>query len=88
MIRRYYSSRVRFEFKEKNGDSPVTYVVIEAEEALHSLPTPFMVRRPTRRNRDSALLPDQFFWVLDPIDGTSSFVGKDMRFWNTSCFRL
>lgn len=43
---------------------------------MPSLPTPFMVRRSIRLNRDNVLLPDLFIWILDPIDGTSSFVKR------------
>uniref|UniRef100_K4B0G5 Uncharacterized protein n=1 Tax=Solanum lycopersicum TaxID=4081 RepID=K4B0G5_SOLLC len=64
VVRKYYSNAARFQFREKDGDGPVTCADVEAEETGW-------------HNRDNALLPDQFIWVLDPIDGTSSYVGKD-----------
>ncbi|KAH0776252.1 hypothetical protein KY290_007663 [Solanum tuberosum] len=39
IIRKFCSSRVRFVFREKNGDGPVTCIDIEAEEAIVSLIT-------------------------------------------------
>lgn len=94
IIRKYYSGRVRFVFREKNVDGPVTCVDIEAEEAMVSLITNALPSHSIygEETNPAQLLQcpscDQCIWVLDPIDGTSSFVGKDMRIWNTSCFRL
>ncbi|XP_049391707.1 bifunctional phosphatase IMPL2, chloroplastic-like [Solanum stenotomum] len=66
VVRKYYSNAARFQFREKDGDGPVTCA--DRSGASH---------KTGWHNRDYALLPDQFIWVLDPIDGTSSFVGKD-----------
>lgn len=83
IIRKYYSTGVRFKFTEKNGDGPVTCVDIEAEEAMvtvitNAFPSHSIYGEETGwHNRDNSLIPNQFIWVLDPIDGTSSFVGKD-----------
>ncbi|KAH0782897.1 hypothetical protein KY290_002495 [Solanum tuberosum] len=57
--------------------------VVQAEQAIVSVileefPSHSIYGEETGwHNRDYALLPDQFIWVLDPIDGTWSFVGKD-----------
>ncbi|KAK4739108.1 hypothetical protein R3W88_002805 [Solanum pinnatisectum] len=49
----------------------LTQIVNKAADAAAEVFPSFL------KNRDNALLPDQFIWVLDPIDRTSSFVGKD-----------
>ncbi|KAL3349424.1 hypothetical protein AABB24_022514 [Solanum stoloniferum] len=83
VVRKYYSNAARFQFREKDGDGPVTCADVEAEQAIVSVileefPSHSIYREETGwHNRDNALLPDQFIWVLDPIDGTSNFVGKD-----------
>ncbi|XP_049352146.1 bifunctional phosphatase IMPL2, chloroplastic-like [Solanum verrucosum] len=66
VVPKYYSNAARFQFREKDGDGPVTCA--DRSGASH---------KTGWHNRDYALLPDQFIWVLDPIDGTSCFVGKD-----------
>ncbi|OIT27173.1 PREDICTED: bifunctional phosphatase IMPL2, chloroplastic-like [Nicotiana attenuata] len=83
VVRKYYSNAARFQFREKDGDGPVTCADVEAEQAvvsviLEAFPSHSIYREETGwHNRDNALLPNQFIWVSDPIDGTSSFVGKD-----------
>lgn len=83
VVRKYYCNAARFQFREKDGDGPVTCADVEAEQAivsviLEAFPSHSIYGEETGwHNRDNAFLPDQFIWVLDPIDGTSSFVGKD-----------
>ncbi|WMV11792.1 hypothetical protein MTR67_005177 [Solanum verrucosum] len=83
VVRKYYSNAARFQLREKDGDGPATCADVEAEQAIVSVileefPSHSIYGEETGwHNRDYALLPDQFIWVLDPIDGTSSFVGKD-----------
>ncbi|KAK4339536.1 hypothetical protein RND71_040998 [Anisodus tanguticus] len=70
-------------FREKDGDGPVINADVEAEQAISSIvleafPSHSIYGEETGwHNYDNALLKDQYIWVLDPIDGTSSFVGKD-----------
>ncbi|PHT41127.1 hypothetical protein CQW23_19981 [Capsicum baccatum] len=83
VVRKYYSNAARFQFREKDGDGPVTCAGVEAEQAIVSVildafPSHSIYGEETGwHNKDNACFLDQFVWVLDPIDGTSSFVGKD-----------
>jgi len=73
IIRRYYRSQL--EVIRKADDSPVTRADVEAEQAIRSILQSafpdhgFYGEETGRSDRDS-----EFLWLVDPIDGTKSFI--------------
>lgn len=73
IIRRYYRSQL--EVVRKADDSPVTRADVEAEQAIRSILQSafpdhgFYGEETGRSDRDS-----EFLWLVDPIDGTKSFI--------------
>lgn len=73
VIRHYY--RRQLEVVRKADDSPVTRADVEAEQAIRSILQErfpehgFYGEETGRSDRDSA-----FLWLVDPIDGTKSFI--------------
>jgi histidinol-phosphatase len=73
VIRYYY--RTQLEVERKADDSPVTRADVESERAIRSLLESrfpghgFYGEETGRSDRDS-----EFLWLVDPIDGTKSFV--------------
>jgi histidinol phosphatase-like enzyme (inositol monophosphatase family) len=73
IARRYFRTRV--EVDDKEDSSPVTIADREAEAAMRSLiaktcPTHGIIGEEHGREREGA----NHVWVLDPIDGTKSFI--------------
>ena len=73
VIKRYYRSQL--EVERKADDSPVTRADVEAEQAIRGLlearfpDHAFYGEETGRSDRES-----DFLWLVDPIDGTKSFV--------------
>ncbi len=73
VIKRYYRSQL--EVVRKADDSPVTRADVEAEQAIRGLlearfpDHAFYGEETGRSDRES-----EFLWLVDPIDGTKSFV--------------
>jgi histidinol-phosphatase len=88
VIRRYYRSQL--EVERKADDSPVTRADVEAEQAIRGLlearfpDHAFYGEETGRSDRES-----DFLWLVDPIDGTKSFV-RQYPFFSTQialCYR-
>ncbi len=81
VIRKLYQSNLKVEIKTDR--SPVTEADVHAEEAIHAVlaqrfPTYGFYGEETGRHRMDA----ESIWLVDPIDGTKSFV-RDCPFFST-----
>ncbi|XP_038700936.1 bifunctional phosphatase IMPL2, chloroplastic-like [Tripterygium wilfordii] len=77
--RSYFGKKIKVD--DKNGDGPVTIADKKAEEAMASIilenfPSHAVFGEETGWTcKDKLSVPD-FVWVLDPIDGTQSFIAR------------
>ncbi|KAL3683400.1 hypothetical protein R1sor_001422 [Riccia sorocarpa] len=80
IIRRYF--RTRFDIITKDDFSPVTIADRAAEEAMISIIKEYLPSHGIYGEEHGLYMPDsgaEYVWVLDPIDGTKSFVtGKPL----------
>ncbi|KAL2612319.1 hypothetical protein R1flu_024011 [Riccia fluitans] len=80
IIRRYF--RTRFDIITKEDLSPVTIADRAAEEAMSSIIKKYLPNHGIYGEEYGLYMPDggaEYVWVLDPIDGTKSFVtGKPL----------
>jgi histidinol-phosphatase len=73
VVRRYYRQGV--EINHKSDDSPVTKADIEAELAIKSvLKQHFPAHGFYGEETESERMDAEYLWLIDPIDGTKSFV--------------
>ncbi|MGH8500939.1 MAG: inositol monophosphatase family protein [Gammaproteobacteria bacterium] len=73
VIEKYY--RGAFEVKFKDDQSPVTIADIEAEQIIKGLITEAFPEHGFYGEETGRLRPDaEYVWLIDPIDGTKSFV--------------
>ncbi|KAF5747498.1 bifunctional phosphatase IMPL2 chloroplastic [Tripterygium wilfordii] len=83
VIERFYSQKIKFD--DKNGDGPVTIADIKAEEAMVSIILENFSSHAVFGEetgwtcKEKFSVPD-FVWVLDPIDGTQSFIAHRYEF--------
>jgi histidinol-phosphatase len=73
VIEKYY--RGAFEVKFKDDQSPVTIADIEAEQIIKGLITEAFPEHGFYGEETGRVRPDaEYVWLIDPIDGTKSFV--------------
>ncbi len=73
VIERYY--RGTFEVRLKEDQSPVTIADIEAEQTIRGLITEAFPEHGFYGEETGRMRPDaEYVWLIDPIDGTKSFV--------------
>ncbi len=73
VVRRYYRQGVKI--NHKSDDSPVTKADIEAELAIKSvLKQHFPMHGFYGEETESERMDAEYLWLIDPIDGTKSFV--------------
>jgi histidinol-phosphatase len=73
VIERYY--RGTFEVRLKEDQSPVTIADIEAEQTIRGLITEAFPEHGFYGEETAPMHPDaEYVWLIDPIDGTKSFV--------------
>ncbi|MBA2409691.1 MAG: inositol-phosphate phosphatase [Gammaproteobacteria bacterium] len=81
VIERYY--RGNFEVKLKADQSPVTVADVEAEEIIKGLITEAFPEHGFYGEETGRTRPDaEYVWLIDPIDGTKSFV-RGVPFFST-----
>lgn len=71
----------------KADDSPVTEVDVATEKAIHAVlaehsPNAAFYGEETGHTAAASASPDQHLWLVDPIDGTKSFI-RNMPFYST-----
>lgn len=85
VINRYYQSNVAVELKADR--TPVTVADVQAEQAIHEVISRafpdhgFYGEETGRSQRDS-----DYLWLVDPIDGTKSFVRQYPFFFHPDRF--
>src|SRR5688500_16972931 len=73
VIERYY--RGTFEVRLKEDQSPVTIADIEAEQTIRGVITEDFPEHGFYGEETGRMRPDaEYMWLIDPIDGTKSFV--------------
>jgi histidinol-phosphatase len=73
VIERYY--RGKFEVRFKGDQSPVTVADVEAEQTIKGLITEAFPEHGFYGEETGQVRPDaEYVWLIDPIDGTKSFV--------------
>ncbi|HEX2238633.1 MAG TPA: inositol monophosphatase family protein [Gammaproteobacteria bacterium] len=81
VIERYF--RGEFEVRLKQDQSPVTVADIEAEQTIKGLITEAFPEHGFYGEETGHMRPDaEYVWLIDPIDGTKSFV-RGMPFFST-----
>ncbi len=79
VVEKYY--RGKFEIRLKEDQSPVTAADIEAEQTIKGLITEAFPDHGFYGEETECLRPNaEYVWLIDPIDGTKSFVRKSPYF--------
>ncbi|MEM7650464.1 MAG: 3'(2'),5'-bisphosphate nucleotidase CysQ [Pseudomonadota bacterium] len=86
IIMKYYEGLVDMEVDTKNDDSPVTLADREAEGFIQmslemlTADIPIIGEEAVALNKAPKLGDSEYFWLVDPLDGTKEFIGGSDEF--------
>jgi 3'(2'), 5'-bisphosphate nucleotidase len=87
-ISKHYQNSLAVHYKNGDLESPLTQADLDANEiienALHTYGIPILSEE--NYQRDTYPTEDDYFWLIDPLDGTRDFIRKNPEF--TICIAL